>query len=958
LKNTVALMLAFLLFFSLFSVLIPKVLAVPTLSNGYVSPSTGDVSTQFSYYVTYYDPGGNPPELATVRIDGNGWSMTLWNGVPSNGVYKYSTTLSVGTHDYCFMFTSGSYTLWLPPPSTPYSGPTVSPLQRRLTVTGGDHDNPNPPNGNWYFNDGQTVWCSVTSPVTESGTTWTCTGWTGTGSVPASGSGPIVSFTITQTSSINWIWQSSVSTYAVTINPNGGRIYVDSTPITNQITYQWTSGSNHQLDPDSGYQPNSGTQLFFTQWNDMNTADPRTITVSGATTYSAQWNMKYLLQINVNPSGGGTTTPATGTYWISSGLSQTVSESSSSGYTFDHWDLDGSNVGIGTSYTLTMNTYHTLTAVFSPIIPDFAISNPGAISVSEAGQATRAITVTSINGYNNKVSLSATGQPTGVSVSFSPVDGTPTFTSTVTVRVNYIAHISTYPITVLGAGTDGKTHSITFSLTVTAGSGTTTATNSVPKQTLKSFGLGTIDLNSKTVSTSGDYQLNEGILSIQDPYTIPLVVTLSAFGYSHTFDVGYMTFSNTIYAWRSAGGESVWILKEGLPGIEQTTSSSGDLLFQINMNILYRFDQLPQGSDSISVILDTDKSLASIPPGLVEHIIQEQLEIAWSDLVTGALLLSDAVPQILADSLPFIQISISHVILSGLFYTTLAAAITLIISVAAFSLMASPANILIISPDGKMVGVSPSGEILNQITGAIYSVNQTNDEKLVWITNCTSGEYQIVVNGTGSGAYHLETSFVNGTYSFSQEFTGITSPGTVSHFVENLEVSATPSGSSYAQEHVDVTRGQKVLCIVLESSATIDGSNFNDSLRELRFNATATSGSEGYCKIIFPKELMNGTFAILLNDTAIPYTKTENTTHLFLHFAYLSNTSRIKLLQTIVGDINGDRTVDVFDILAVKAHWSETPSSPNWAPNVDVNDDGAINVFDILTIKANWGKTW
>jgi hypothetical protein len=59
----------------------------------------------------------------------------------------------------------------------------------------------------------------------------------------------------------------------------------------------------------------------------------------------------------------------------------------------------------------------------------------------------------------------------------------------------------------------------------------------------------------------------------------------------------------------------------------------------------------------------------------------------------------------------------------------------------------------------------------------------------------------------------------------------------------------------------------------------------------------------------------------------------------------------------LTGDANLDKTIDVFDILAVKSRWGRTPASPDWIREYDVNDDKAIDVFDILTVKANWGRT-
>jgi hypothetical protein len=154
-------------------------------------------------------------------------------------------------------------------------------------------------------------------------------------------------------------------TASININPNGGRVYVDSSPITSQTSYTWTIGSTHQLDPETGYSPSTGTQLLFVQWNDGNTADPRSIVVSSSTTYTVSWQYKYQLTIAVNPPGAGTTNP-TGSPWYNSGTAVQVSQSSLTGYVFDYWNLDGTNVGTNQPYTVTMNAPHALTAYYKP----------------------------------------------------------------------------------------------------------------------------------------------------------------------------------------------------------------------------------------------------------------------------------------------------------------------------------------------------------------------------------------------------------------------------------------------------------------------------------------------------------------------------------------------------------------------------------------------------------------
>lgn len=74
---------------------------------------------------------------------------------------------------------------------------------------------------------------------------------------------------------------------------------------------------------------------------------------------------------------------------------------------------------------------------------------------------------------------------------------------------------------------------------------------------------------------------------------------------------------------------------------------------------------------------------------------------------------------------------------------------------------------------------------------------------------------------------------------------------------------------------------------------------------------------------------------------------------------YTDNTRTAGTVQVrIAGDANGDKTVDVFDILVVKYHRSGPPPGPGgFDPTVDINADGNIDVFDILIVKAHLGQS-
>lgn len=108
----------------------------------------------------------------------------------------------------------------------------------------------------------------------------------------------------------------------------------------------------------------------------------------------------------------------------------------------------------------------------SPPPPDFTISaSPSSATIVQGQQGSSTITTTVSGGFNNAINLSASGVPTGTTVSFSPnpIAAPGAGTSTMTINVGASTTPGTYPITVTGTG--GTTqHSTTVTLTVTAAS--------------------------------------------------------------------------------------------------------------------------------------------------------------------------------------------------------------------------------------------------------------------------------------------------------------------------------------------------------------------------------------------------------------------------------------------------------------------------------------------------------
>src|SRR5256712_210495 len=117
----------------------------------------------------------------------------------------------------------------------------------------------------------------------------------------------------------------------------------------------------------------------------------------------------------------------------------------------------------GTSGSLASSTTATLTVTAAG---NFTLSSsPSSLTIEQRAGGASTITVTPQNGFTGSVSLSASGQPSGVTASFSTNPATAS--STLTLTASSTATTGTFSVAV--AGTSGNlTHSTTLSLTVTA----------------------------------------------------------------------------------------------------------------------------------------------------------------------------------------------------------------------------------------------------------------------------------------------------------------------------------------------------------------------------------------------------------------------------------------------------------------------------------------------------------
>jgi hypothetical protein len=97
---------------------------------------------------------------------------------------------------------------------------------------------------------------------------------------------------------------------------------------------------------------------------------------------------------------------------------------------------------------------------------------PGVLSVAQGGSATTTVTLSRIGGYGSPVTLTASGLPAGVTVTFAPQELTGTTANAVmTVSASGTAPVGTFNATISGSAPGINTISIVCQITVTAATG-------------------------------------------------------------------------------------------------------------------------------------------------------------------------------------------------------------------------------------------------------------------------------------------------------------------------------------------------------------------------------------------------------------------------------------------------------------------------------------------------------
>jgi Bacterial Ig-like domain (group 3)/NHL repeat/IPT/TIG domain len=244
--------------------------------------------------------------------------------------------------------------------------------------------------------------------------------------------------TINSTMTITVPSGTAVGSYPITVTGSGGSI-THTTTVTLNV-------------------PGSGSFTIPAQWNSFDVIAGSTLTLPLNNTLSGGFNAPIIMSASSTQPGLTATfspnpisAPGSGSYNIIINAASTVPGG--------QYPITLTGTGGGITQSVTWNPY----------VTNFSVTpSPASVSVNAGSSGTSTITVNIPSGPSSQtVSLSASGQPSGVTVSFSPSQAYPgsTTNSTMTITVPSGTPTGIYPITVSGTG-GSITQIATVTLTV------------------------------------------------------------------------------------------------------------------------------------------------------------------------------------------------------------------------------------------------------------------------------------------------------------------------------------------------------------------------------------------------------------------------------------------------------------------------------------------------------------
>jgi len=245
-------------------------------------------------------------------------------------------------------------------------------------------------------------------------------------------------------------------------------------------------------------------------------------------------------------------------------------------------------------------------------------------------------------------------------------------------------------------------------------------------------------------------------------------------------------------------------------------------------------------------------------------------------------------------------------------------------------------------------------------TGTSYSSKAIFEMRF---TAMATGTSNLDLSGTilsNSRAIEIPHTVVNGTVHIETLDLRVTDLK-----VCNMHANETWVHSIYANDsYSDLADYYYPVNVTIQNTGTLSATNFKVKL-EVYYDLSLEASSEQMITVLADSSTKELTFGTVFRPT-----KTGNVGRYSLKATvdsensvtedneYNNDKTKNDFTVTVMGDINGDRTVNILDGVRISLAWTATPSHGHWNVAADLNHDDEVNVLDAVRISLYWGSTW
>jgi hypothetical protein len=68
-------------------------------------------------------------------------------------------------------------------------------------------------------------------------------------------------------------------------------------------------------------------------------------------------------------------------------------------------------------------------------------------------------------------------------------------------------------------------------------------------------------------------------------------------------------------------------------------------------------------------------------------------------------------------------------------------------------------------------------------------------------------------------------------------------------------------------------------------------------------------------------------------------------------------TSHTSFYLPLIGDINHDGSVNIFDAILLSNAFNTKPGNPKWNPNADLNTDNSVDIYDAILLATHFNES-